>query len=100
MAATATTETTRKRKPKGSQGSAWLGTAQERLEAGRDAWARNHIAPEDSPEGPTPVKYAVSYGDLAANVSATDDRHAWAKACDHWKKWPSPRSSGITIERV
>jgi len=65
---------------------------------GREAWERNHLA--ERPDSPKLLRWLVTYGNLAATVSAPNKPDAWAQACDQWRQWPSPRLPGIDIQQV
>jgi hypothetical protein len=45
-------------------------------------------------------KYRVTLDGDSREIDALDANEAWAKFCDEKKHWPSPRTSGRTVELI
>lgn len=74
------------------------GDPESRKAVADDAYERNH--PTSRPGNPELLRYQVTWGEKSHVTMAPNPRDAWAHACDHWKRWPSPKQPGISIERA
>lgn len=63
-----------------------------------DAWRRNQRT--SNKPAPQPSQFQVSYNGESKEITAVNEREAWAKFCDAVGKYPSPKSPGIEIKKL